>query len=150
MKTENLFDKAFFAVLEDGAKFSVDFKTLTLKVNGETLVENGKTDYEVSGKPCEPDEFLYHLEDNYRLYKRSVPSERSESRRNRYFHALPEKELSDGDMMYGMPREVAQAQLEFFVLCQLLLGLKWNESWGKWFWQCPNDKDLVLLREWFE
>jgi hypothetical protein len=48
-----------------------------------------------------------------------------------------------------MPRDVAQAQLELYILCQLLLGMQWQEEWGKWFWQSPNDKDLVLLREWF-
>lgn len=146
---ENLFDKAFFAVM-DGAKFSIDFKSRTLKVNGETLVENGKTDIPVLGPLDAPDEFLFHLEDNYRIYKHSVPSERSESKYRKYFMAHSERELSDDDMMYGIGRDVAQVQLELYVLCQLLLGLKWEESWGKWFWQSPRDKDLVLLREWIE
>lgn len=146
---ENLFDKVFFAVM-DGAKFSIDFKSRTLKVNGETLVENGKTDIPVLGPLDAPDEFLFHLEENYRIYKHSVPSERSESKYRKYFMALSERELSDDDMMYGIGRDVAQAQLEMYVLCQLLLGLKWEESWGKWFWQSPRDKDLVLLREWIE
>lgn len=145
---ENLFDKAFFAVM-DGAKFSVDLKTRTLKVGGEVLVENGKTDIPIGGVVDTPEMFLYNVEDNYRLYKHSVPSERSESKRKRYFIALPERELSDEDMLYGMPRDVAQAQLELYILCQLLLGMQWQEGWGKWFWQSPNDKDLVLLREWF-
>lgn len=145
---ENLFDKAFFAVM-DGAKFSVDLKTRTLKVGGKVLVENGKTDIPIGGVVDTPEMFLYNVEDNYRLYKHSVPSERSESKRKRYFIALPERELSDEDMLYGMPRDVAQAQLELYILCQLLLGMQWQEEWGKWFWQSPNDKDLVLLREWF-
>lgn len=145
---ENLFDKAFFAVM-DGAKFSVDLKTRTLKVGGKVLVENGKTDIPIGGVVDTPGEFLYNVEDNYRLYKHSVPSERSESKRKRYFIALSERELSDEDMLYGMPRDVAQAQLELYILCQLLLGMQWQEEWGKWFWQSPNDKDLVLLREWF-
>ena len=145
---ENLFDKAFCAVM-DGAKFSVDLKTRTLKVGGEVLVENGKTDIPIGGVVDTPERFLYNVEDNYRLYKHSVPSERSESKRKRYFIALPERELSDEDMLYGMPRDVAQAQLELYILCQLLLGMQGQEEWGKWFWQSPNDKDLVLLREWF-
>ena len=145
---ENLFDKAFCAVM-DGAKFSVDLKTRTLKVGGEVLVENGKTDIPIGGVVDSPGEFLYNVEDNYRLYKHSVPSERSESKCKRYFIALPEHELSDEDMLYGMPRDVAQAQLELYILCQLLLGMQWQEEWGKWFWQSPNDKDFVLLREWF-
>lgn len=146
---ENLFDKAFMAIV-DGEKFSVDFKTRTLKVGGKVLVENGKTEIYIGKDLDEPNVFLRNVYDNYRLYKHSVPSERSESKRKRYFLALSEHQLSDEDMMYGMPREVAQAQLELYILCQLLLGQQWQEEWGKWFWQSPTDKDLVLLREWFE
>ena len=145
---ENLFDKAFFAVV-DGAKFYVDFEGRNLKVNGEYLVKDGKTDYELGGI-CDADTFLFNVEDNYRIYKHSVPSERSEGKYRKYFSALSERDLTDDDMMYGISREVAQAQLEIFILHQILLGIKWNESWGKWFWQSPNDKDLVLLRKWFE
>lgn len=84
-------------------------------------------------------------------YKHSVPSERSESHRRYYFKALPEKELSDEDMMYGERREVARCKLELYVLMQLLRGnLWWNNSWGTWFWCSKNDKDLIILRDWIE
>lgn len=145
---ENLFDKAFFAVVE-GAKFHVDFESRSLKVNGEYLVKDGITEYKL-GTLSDEKTFLMNVEDNYRLYKHSVPSERSESKSRKYFSALPERELSDDDMMYGIPRDVAQAQLEIYILHQILLGIKWEEYWGKWFWQSPNDSDLVLLRKWFE
>ena len=45
----------------------------------------------------------------------------------------------------------AQAELELYVLCQILSGLKWNpETMGCWFWQSKEDKDLVILRQWVE
>ena len=145
---ENLFDKAFMAVTE-GAKFQVDFKNRSLKIDGQYWVKNGETDLDLDMLGGSSEDFLLHLEENFRIYSHSVPSERSEGKRRRYFNALPEWELSDEDMMYGIPREVAQAQLELYVLCRILQGLKWDESWGKWFWQSKNEPDLVLLREWF-
>lgn len=87
----------------------------------------------------------------YQQYKHSIPSERSESHRRSYFKALPEKDLSDHDMLYGVSREVARCQLEVFVLLMLFDGqLQWQSKWGSWFWQSPNDKDLVILRQWVE
>lgn len=145
---KDLFDYVCREVL-DGARFSVDFKTRSLKVNGKYIVKDGVSEIEQSGRYV-PENFLYHIEDFYEGYKHSVPSERSESRSRNYFKALPEKELSDEDMMYGRYREFCRAQLEVYILCCLLEGAKWDESWGKWFWQSQNDKDLVLLREWFE
>lgn len=134
----------------EGKKWNVDFKSRSLKINGEYLVKNGECN-RITGIVHYPSEqFLWHVEKAYELYKHSIPSERSESRSRNYFLALPEKELKDEDMMYGVDREMARADLEGFVLCSLFEGVTWDESWGKWFWQSPNDKDLILLREWFE
>ena len=144
---EDLFDKVCREVC-NGAKFMVDFKKRSLKLNGEYIVKDGLTEYK--SYRYIPDNFLYHVEDFYASYKHSIPSERSDSRGKRYFNPLPEKDLTDEDMLYGIGRDLAQAQLEVYILCCLLEGAKWNEEWGKWFWQSPNEKDLVLLREWFE
>lgn len=144
---EDLFDIVCREVL-NGAKFSVDFKTRSLKLNGEYIVKNGISTV-IQENRYVPENFLYHVEDFYRLYKNSIPSERSESRNKRYFKALPEKDLLDEDMMYGMQREFAQAQLETYILRCLLEGLSWDDSWGKWFWQSSEDSDLILLRDWF-
>lgn len=141
----------FASVMEEarnGERITVDFKKRNLKVNGCLVVENGKSEYE--SRIYVEEWFLKNVEDYYRQYKHSVPSERSESRGRRYFNALPESGLSDEDMMYGVPRELAQAQLEVYILCCLMEGMKWNEEWGNWFWQSKEDPDLVLLREWFE
>lgn len=83
------------------------------------------------------------LEAAYAVYKHSVPSEKTMSRTHR-FYALPESELTDDDMLYGMPREEAEYALE-----QLVGDFKLPEGSG-WFWQSPNDPDLVVLRSWTE
>nr|WP_295440300.1 hypothetical protein [uncultured Prevotella sp.] len=97
------------------------------------------------------EDVLETIEFLYEYYKRSVPSERSESHRRYYFKALPEKDLTDEDMMYGDNREVERFKLEFFVLGSIISGkLIWKEEWGSWFWQSPSDKDLIILRDWIE
>ena len=90
---EDLFDIVCREVL-NGAKFAVDFKTRSLKLNGEYIVKNGISTV-IQENRYVPENFLYHVEDFYRLYKNSIPSERSESRNKRYFKALPEKDLLD-------------------------------------------------------
>lgn len=84
------------------------------------------------------------LEELYAIYKHSIPSEKTMSRTAR-FHALPERELTDDDMLYGVPREQAQKNLE-----QALKGFAIPDSAGSWFWQSPSDRDLVVLRSWMK
>ena len=81
------------------------------------------------------------LEAAYAVYKHSIPSEKTMHRTAR-FYALPESELSDDDMLYGVSREEAEAALEF-----ALADFAYPEDAG-WFWQSKNDPDLVVLRSW--
>lgn len=135
-----------------GARFKVSFQTRTLIVGGKKVIDNGKFEGElgIGQVPCE--QALAYIEDLYAQYKHSVPSERSERKRRKYFKALPEDDLNDEDMIYGTLRDIAQIILELAVLCFILNdSLIWNEEkMGRWFWQSPNDKDLVILREWVE
>ena len=65
--------------------------------------------------------------------------------------ALHERALEAGDMLSGPPRDSAQFELEFYILCRIIGGFTWNpETMGKWFWQSEKDKDLVILRKWVE
>lgn len=147
---DTIYSKSVRAV-EEGANFKVDFRTRTLTLNGRPLIEKGRYEGELGVAPDSEEEFLAHVEELYRRYKHSLPSERSESRSHRYFTALPEKKLSNEDMLYGQRRDKAQIELELYLLCQILSGLKWNpETMGRWFWQSPTDKDLVILRQWVE
>lgn len=137
--------------VEDGAKFKVDFTERSLKIDGKYIIRSGEHEDELGLKKCTSEEFFAKVEELYRYYKHSVPSQRSQSKSRQYFKALPESELDDEDMMYGSRRDKAQLELELFILCQILLGLEWNgELMGKWFWQSKQDKDLIILRQWIE
>ncbi|MDD6017225.1 MAG: reverse transcriptase domain-containing protein [Prevotellaceae bacterium] len=81
------------------------------------------------------------LESAYAIYKHSIPSEKTMHRPAR-FYALPESELSNDDMLYGVRREDAERDLE-----KALRGFAMPEGAG-WFWQSENDPDLVVLRSW--
>ena len=82
------------------------------------------------------------LEQLYDIYKHSIPSEKTMHRTSR-FKALPESELSDDDMLYGVSREQAEKDLE-----DALRGFVMPEDAGTYFWQSPNDPDLVVLKSW--
>ncbi len=132
--------------VENGAKFTINLQKRTLRLYGKTV----EVDLE-NQTLLTVDRFLENAEQLYERYKHSRPSERSESKARNYFRALPEAELSDEDMFFGAPRELARFNLELFILVQLLLGFQWDEEkMGKWFWQSKTDKDLVILRQWFE
>jgi len=81
-----------------------------------------------------------------------LPSERSDSKRRKYFKALSVNEILDEQLMIAERREIAQAKLEGFILCMVLTGqFIWDEpTMGKWFYQSANDPDLVILRSWVE
>jgi len=136
-------------MIEAGSKFRVDLAGRNLYVGKRKLVDGGK--YE--GVLTNIESFsISTLEELYQNYKHSRPSERSDSKRRNYFKALRLDELDDDDMLYGTDREIAQFELEAYLLCWILSGLfVWDEeSMGKWFWQSQNDKDLVILRSWIE
>lgn len=148
---KNIFNESI-TMVEDGARFKVGLVDRTLKINGKLVIDNGEFEGE-SGLPAELTEnVLESIENLYFQYKHSIPSERSESKRFRYFKALPEHELEDEDMLYGESRDVAQIRLELFILlCTIENKLVWDEQrMGKWFWQSTTDKDLVILRSWVE
>lgn len=133
-------------MVRDGAKFTINFQKRTCRVNGKVVNIEVRSNQKVT-----TEDVLETIEFLYEYYKRSVPSERSESHRRYYFKALPEKDLTDEDMMYGDNREVERFKLEFFVLGSIISGkLIWKEEWGSWFWQSPTDKDLIILRDWIE
>lgn len=135
--------------VEGGARFAINFEKRTLRLNGK-LVKLSDCDIHLPAALREHD-IIREIETLYSIYKRSVPSERSESHRKSYFKALPEKSLTDEDMIYGDRREVARLRLELYILLRIASGeLTWDFSWGNWFWQSEKDKDLVILRNWIE
>ena len=149
-RMNNIYHDSVQAV-KDGAKFKVDLIGRNLTIDGKQIITNGEYEGDLGTSLATIDDFLYTVGRLYHYYKHSVPSERSESKSRRYFKALPERELSDEDMLYGKRRDPAQIELELYILCQVLLGLEWDEqTMGRWFWQSKEDKDLVILKQWIQ
>ena len=136
----------------DGENFHIDFIKRNMKVGKNYLIKDGEYDIERELIQFEDygNGFEFIMKTIYQLYlgyKYSTPSERSECKRKRYFKALSVEELTDELLVIGMPRELAQAKLEGFILCMVLTGqFYWKEErLGKWFWQSKGDEELVIL-----
>lgn len=145
--------------VDDGETFYVDFEKRTMKVGKDYLIKNGEYDADkglfpsLYDNPYSLQVVLHQIRELYRNYKYSLPSERSESKRKKYFKALSVEELTDEQLVRADRRESAQAALEGFILCSIIAGhLVWDDEvmGGKWFWVSRSDEDLVILKQWIE
>lgn len=138
--------------VDAGENFYIDFKTQTMKVGKQRLIDNGEYDRSRQLINIVVDDVLLNIEKLYVRYKYSMPSERSDSVYRKYFKALSVDELTDAQLALGDKREVARARLEGYILCAVLDGkFVWDEDkMGKWFYQSVNDPDFVILRDWVE
>lgn len=148
--------------VKNGKKFKVDLIHKSLWINKKQIIEKRVVLNEAT-KLIEPQdsamftperELLFNeypwtwVERLYTMYKRSAPSENSNNRS--YFQALPLDELTDVDLAYNPDRNFMQAVLEGYVLLASLQGwLRWEFD-NNWFWQCPSDKNLVVMKNWIE
>lgn len=134
--------------VEQGEFFKIDFKKRNLKVGKDFLIKDGKWEKKRILYPFlvfNPQPILI---DNFRTYKYSRPSKRSESNRKCYFKALDVNELTDEQLVCGENREVARAKLECFLLCMILQDkLQWTDE-KLWFWKSEEEPDLIILKEW--
>ena len=143
--------------VSEGETFHIDFEKQTMKIGKQKIIDNGVYDEDRILIDDVDDifdtlEVLCSIKYLYHKYKHSLPSERSDSKRQKYFKALSVDEISDEQLMCAERREVAQCKLEGFILCMVIMGkFTWLEDiMGKWFWQSQNDADLVILRSWVE
>ena len=141
--------------VSNGETFHIDFEKRTMRIGRQKLVSNGKYDEDrtlMTNALLETSDVLSYIEEFYSIYKYSLPSERSDNKRRKYFKALSIWEITDEQLFVAQNREVAQARLEGFILCSILEGhFMWDEEeHGKWFYQSKNDPDLVILRSWVE
>lgn len=139
--------------VENGDRFHINFEQRTMKVGQDKVINNGEYDTMqvlYDEKFDNPRELLDKVRELYISYKFSLPSERSDKKRKKYFKALPIEELTDEQLIYGARREVAQYMLEAFILCVILNGdFIWDdEIHGKWFYQDKLEQDLVILKNW--
>lgn len=145
---------------KEGRRFKVDLTNKSLWIDRKPIIEKGVVLINANNliEPrdsawfCSEQEkpFNEHpwdwVEGLYHMYKHSVPGGHSNCKV--YFKALPVDELSDVELAYNPERDFMQAALEGYILLASLQGwLQWqNET--HWFWQCQNDKELVVLKDW--
>ena len=139
--------------VENGERFYIDFEQRTMKVGQAKIIDNGEYDTSqvlYDEKFDDSRTLLDKVRELYIAYKISLPSERSDKKRRKYFKAMPIDELTDEQLIYGTRREVAQYMLEAFILCAILNGdFVWDdEIHGKWFYQDKIEQDLVILKTW--
>lgn len=137
--------------VSNGETFHIDFVNQILKIGKQKVIDNGE--YDTNKQLINFKGFVFEtIDELYENYKYSLPSERSDSKRKKYFKALPISEISDKQLMVAERREVAQCKLEGFILCMILMNVfTWDElTMGKWFYQSKNDPDFVILRSWVE
>lgn len=139
----------------NGEKFHIDFEKRNMRVGRQYLIKNGEYDkerkLELAPHYSSMNIILYILKDLYRDYKYSTPSERSENKRRKYFKALSVDELTDEQLVNGMPREYTQAALEGYILVKIVDGsFKWDASYGNWFYQDKKEPDFIILKKWIE
>ena len=146
----SIFSKGLEQV-ENGERFHINFEQRTMKVGQDKMIDGGEYDtsqvlYDSS------DKLLDKIRELYIIYKYSLPSERSDKKRKKYFKALPIEELTDEQLIYGTRREVAQYMLEAFILCAIINGdFVWDDTiHGKWFYQDTLESDLVILKNWIK
>ena len=141
--------------VNNGEYFYINFEKRNMKVGNDYLIKEGE--FDESKKLIDDLEFyslseiLNNIEMLYEEYKYSLPSERSDNKRRKYFKALPMEEITDEQLMVAERREIARSALEGFILCMIIDGrLVWDDKvmGGKWFYEDKNDPDLIILKEW--
>ena len=141
MKYEDIIES-----VRNGSKFNISFEERRVKIDGQEV------DTSDLGIPkADLNEALSLIENHYIKYKRSVPSERNDSKSRRYFRADKVDNLSDEELCCNELREVAQVDLELLVLGFILNGsLVWdNEKMnGTWFWKSRKYPELIILKDW--
>ena len=137
--------------VENGERFHINFEQRIMKIGQDRMIDVGE--YNTSQVLYDnPQSLLDKVRELYITYKYSLPSERNDNKRRKYFKALLIEELTDEQLIYGVKREVAQYMLEAFILCAIINGdFVWDEeTHGKWFYQDKNEPDLVILKSWIE
>ena len=139
--------------VENGERFHINFEQRTMKIGQDKVIDSGEYDVTQALYDERFDNsrtLLDKVRELYVAYKFSLPSERSDKKRKKYFKALPIDELTDEQLIYGLRREVAQYMLESFILCAIINGdFVWDdEIHGKWFYQDKLEQNLVILKNW--
>lgn len=139
-----LYDEIINSVAS-GSVFNVDLKKKILQLDKNNIpLDNININISSS------EDMLSTIHKLFERYKYSVPSERSEGKRRRYFKALKLSEIDYDDFMFGEGRDTAQIKLELYVLLSSIYCKNyWEEIFKEhFFYQSDKDKDLIILKDW--
>ena len=139
-----LYDEIINSV-SSGSVFNVDLKKKVLQLDKNNMpLDNMSVNISSS------EDMLSTIHKLFERYKYSVPSERSEGKRRRYFKALKLSEIDYDDFMFGEGRDTAQIKLELYVLLSSIYYKHfWEEIFKEhFFYQSDKDKDLIILKDW--
>ena len=139
-----LYDEIINSV-SSGSVFNVDLKKKVLQLDKNNIpLDNISVDISSS------EDMLSTIHKLFERYKHSVPSERSEGKRRRYFKALKLSEIEYDDFMFGEGRDTAQIKLELYVLLSSIYHKDfWEEIFKEhFFYQSDKDRDLIILKDW--
>ena len=139
-----LYDEIINSV-SSGSVFNVDLKKKVLQLDKNNIpLDNINVNISSS------EDMLSTIHKLFERYKHSVPSERSEGKRRRYFKALKLSEIEYDDFMFGEGRDTAQIKLELYVLLSSIYHKDfWEEIFKEqFFYQSDKDKDLIILKDW--
>ena len=139
-----LYDEIINSV-SSGSVFNVDLKKKVLQLDKNNIpLDNISVDISSS------EDMLSTIHKLFERYKHSVPSERSEGKRRRYFKALKLSEIDYDDFMFGEGRDTAQIKLELYVLLSSIYHKDfWEEIFKEhFFYQSDKDRDLIILKDW--
>ena len=139
-----LYDEIINSV-SSGSVFNVDLKKKVLQLDKNNVpLDNINVNISSS------EDMLSTIHKLFERYKYSVPSERSEGKRRRYFKALKLSEIEYDDFMFGEGRDTAQIKLELYVLLSSIYHKHfWEEIFKEqFFYQSDKDKDLIILKDW--
>lgn len=139
-----LYDEIINSVAS-GSVFNVDLKKKILQLDKNNIPLDN-----ISVNISSSEDMLSTIHKLFERYKYSVPSERSEGKRRRYFKALKLSEIDYDDFMFGEGRDTAQIKLELYVLLSSIYYKNfWEEIFKeRFFYQSDKDKDLIILRDW--
>lgn len=134
--------------IESGKSVSISLNTKTAWINKKAIVDKGQFKGEYGVTLLNAKEMVEFL---YERYFNSTPSTRS-SKRKSYFIAQDFEQIPMKKLVESEDRVVAQVKLEAYVLGLILLGCPFSAfdtDEKHWFWQSPNNKKLIIQREWF-
>ena len=135
---------------EAGERVLVSLASRSVRVGGQTVIDNGKWTGNLGLEAAAPEDALARIEGLYDVYCQSLPS-RIENPRSRVRHWFHAGGCDDSGIQWGEDQLVARCRLEMTVLCYMLNGSLTRTSApfaGKWFWQSSRCPGLVILAEW--